>query len=322
MMVVEVEKLVCPVDTLLMCGDKGASRPLGGQSKPYLYLHGTPLFIHVLKALGRIERINRVFIIGDKQRLDHLLYTHARAIKISKPVTTLNQWESLLSNVWNGFLATLDGYEPGDEERDRDIKNKVVFILPGDAPLASPGEINEFFDKADMTKLDHVTGLTSRNVMERYYPAKGKPGIKMAYFHFREGDYRINNLHMARPFACANKQVIQQAYNSRYQKDIKNIVQLTKDMWERHVKLQSLGLYFMMQVSMFLSFIRLARLCEISSRYTPIGAVSAAVSRILGLRFGFAFTSKGGAALDIDNEGDYETMKSRYFEWKQMQAVD
>jgi len=81
--------LVCTVDTLLMCGDKGASKSVGGESKPYLYLHGIPLFIHVLKALGRIGRINRIFIIGDKQRIDHLLLAHARAITISKPVITL-----------------------------------------------------------------------------------------------------------------------------------------------------------------------------------------------------------------------------------------
>jgi len=314
--------LVCLVDTLLMCGDKGASRPVQAESKPYLYLHGAPLFIHVLKTLARIERINRIFIIGDKERLDHLLSIHASSFSISKPVTTLDQWESLLSNVWNGFVSTLDRYEPGDEEENRDIQSKVVFILPGDSPLVSAGEINEFFDQADMAKFDHVTGLTGKDVMEKYYPAKGKPGIKMAYFHFREGDYRINNLHMARPCACRNRQAIQQAYNSRYQKDMKNIIKLTKDMWAHHVKLQSLSIYFMMQLSMFLTFIGLSWLNAISRRYTPLAAVSAAVSRILGMRFGFAFTNRGGAALDVDNERDYEAVKARYFEWKQMQIAD
>lgn len=305
-----------------MCGDRGASRPVDGDSKTYLYLHGKPLFIHVLETLGQISRVNRIFIIGDKARLDHLLAKHASRLSTSKPVTTLDQSDSLLSNVWNGFVATLDNYETGDEEMNREIKNKVVFLLPGDSPIVSAGEIDDFFDKADMTKFDHVTGLTGKDVMKRYYPTKTKPGIKMAYLHFREGDYRINNLHLARPCAYQNSQAIQQAYNSRYQKDIKSIINLTKDMWGYHVKLESLAIYFLMQISMFLRFIKLGKLNIITRRFTPLDAVAAAGSRILGTRFGFAFTNRGGAALDIDNESDYEAMKSRYFEWKQMQTID
>jgi hypothetical protein len=308
-----------------MCGDRGASRLVDGDSKTYLYLHGKPLFIHALEALGQISRVKRVFIIGDKKRLDYLLEKHASSLSSSKLVTTLDQWDSLLSNAWNGFLATIDNYEPGDEdagEKKVEIQNKAVFLLPGDSPIVSADEINDFFDKVDLTKYDHVTGLTSKDVMKRYYPTKTKPGIKMAYLHFREGDYRINNLHVARPCAYQNSQAIQQAYNSRYQKDIKSIINLTRDMWVHHVKLESLVIYFLMQVSMFLRFIKLEKLNVITRRFTPLDAVAAAGSRMLGTRFGFAFTNRGGAALDIDNESDYEAMKLRYFEWKQMQTID
>jgi len=306
------------IDALLMCGDRGASRAVECQSKAFLFLHGKPLFIHVLEALERVGRVRRIFIIGDKERLDHYLALRQKTPH-ARPVVTLEQRGSLLSNVWNGFLGTLDGYQPGDEERDANIRNKIVLVAPGDAPLISTGEIDEFIDQADMETYDYVAGLTAEKVMRRYYPARGRPGIRMAYLYLREGAFRINNLHLARPFACQNRIVIQQMYRSRYQKDIRNIIRLSRDMWTHHVKLQSLALYFMLQLSLFLAYLGLKRLNRFTRRRTPIKPVTEAIGRILGMRFGCVVTSRGGAALDVDNARDYETMKAMFFEWKRMQ---
>ncbi len=309
------------VDALLLCGDKGSSRPVMGESKAFLFLHGKPLFIHTLDALEDVGRIRRVFIVGDKRKLDRLLSEYNRR-GYRKPVVTLEQWNNLLSNAWNGFLATLDGYKPGDEDRDPQIRNRVIFILPGDSPIVSPEEIDDFFDKADMKSFDYVAGMTPREVMSRYYPSGGNPGIKMAYIYLKEGAFRINNLHMARPFACGNRMAIQQMYNSRYQKDIRNIIRLTMNMWTHHVKMQSLMLYIIMQLSMFFSFVGLERVGDMTRRHTSIKSVTESIGRILGLRFGCAITTRGGAALDIDNEKDYETMKQMFTTWRKAQKSE
>lgn len=304
-----------PLDALLLCGDRGANRPVMGESKVFLYLHGKPLFMYPLEALLASPAIGRVFIVGNKARLDQSLAQMKAPPE--KPVVTIEQKANLLANAWEGFLYTLDGYGPGDEERRPDLRNKVVFILPGDAPLISQEDIDDFLGKADMDKYDHVIGFSTREAMSGYYPSGGRPGIKMAYIHMREGAFRINNLHLARPFACANRQAIQLMYNSRYQKDVRNIIRLSRDMWAHHVKLQSLALYFMMQLSLFSAHLGLNRLRDFFRRRAPIGAVAASVGRILGMRVGYVITDRCGAALDIDNERDYETMKLRFWEWKQ-----
>ncbi|MDH5638459.1 MAG: NTP transferase domain-containing protein [Nitrospinota bacterium] len=304
------------MDAVILCGDKGASRMVEGESKAFLFMSGKPLFLRVALAVADVDRVARLFIIGDKAKIDLHLSRHP---PLSKPVVTLEQQGSLLENILAGFIATIDGYQPGMENTIPSIRDKVVMLAPGDTPLLHPAEINEFLDGANMEDFDYVAGLTPDHVMARYLPAGGEPGISMAYMHFREGRFRINNLHVARPFACRNLDVVQLIYASRYQKDLKNIARLTRDMWEHHVKLQCLLLYAGLQAAMFLSFVRLRFLGDIIRRFIPLKSVAEAASRILGMRVSWAVTTRGGAALDVDNDIDYETMKKMFHQWKEMQ---
>lgn len=301
------------VDALLFCGDSGASRPIEGKSKAYLPIEGLPLFIHVLRALSGVERIGRVFIIGDKRRLDADL---SIAGPIEKPVVTLEQGANLLENAWRGFLASLDGYTPGAERERPDFKNRVIFALGADCPLITTAEIDEFFDRADMSRYDYVAGLTPKDALERYRPRGGRPGIKMAYFHVREGLFRISNMHMARPFAFAVTEPVQMIYNLRYQKKARNVLRLVVGFLALNAGWSKLRLYLLMQAAMFSRNIGLPGLADRIRRRVPIGGVMEAVGDVLGLRAGFAVTERGGAALDIDNEKDYIAMKRMFAEWK------
>jgi len=304
------------MDAVILCGDRGASRMVEGESKAFLFMHGLPLFLRVAQSAARVERVARIFIIGDKKKIDLRLSRHPI---LAKPVVTLEQKGSLLENIMAGFIATIEGYQPGMEKTDPRIAGKVVMLMPGDTPLLHPAEINEMLDGADMEKYDYVAGFTPDHVLARYGPSVGKPGVSMAYMHFREGLYRINNLHVARPFACSNMDVVQLLYASRYQKDLRNIIHLTRDMWRHHVKTQSLVLYAKLQAAMFLSFARLRFLSDIVRRGIPMESVAVAAGRILGMRVGWAVTTRGGAALDVDNDIDYETMKIMFHTWKEMQ---
>ena len=307
------------VDALLFCGDRGASRPIRGESKAFLPVAGKPLFAHALGAMEKVDRIRRIFVIGDKGRLDQALA--ARSGAPSKPIVTLEQWDSLLSNAWNGFLATLDGYEPDAGREDPEITNRVIFAVGCDSPLISTGEIDEFFDGADMGEYDYVVGLTPKETLDKFAPqASGAPGITMAYFHFREGLYRINNMHMARPFAFANREAVQKLYNSRYQKKLGNVMRLTRDLWTVRPIRPKIWLYFLLQLSMSLSRIGLGTLADRVRRHVSIDTVTVAIGEILGNRVGYAVTTRGGAALDIDNEKDYIAMERMFDVWKAMQT--
>jgi len=300
------------VDALLLCGDRGASRSIRGESKAFLTIKGEPLFIHMLKALDGAALVQRIFVIGEKQRIDNSIKEFYRD---TKSVITLEQWGHLVDNVWNGFLATIDGYKDG-AEKDPDIGNRVVLALPCDAPLISCEEIDDFISRADMDKYDYVVGLTPKESLEKYYSTEQKPGIKMAYMHFREGLLRINNLHMARPFAFKNRTVIQQLYEARYQKKFHNFAKLLKDAWGIPGVPSKAWLYFTLHVSLALTRLGFEGASDMTRHITPMDSVIDGTGEVLGVRAGYLLTTDGGAALDIDNERDFVAMEQMFDEWK------
>lgn len=96
------------VDALLMCGEGAASRPVLGDSKIYLPVNGRPLFLYVLDALSQAGRVRRIFIVGDKQRIESAIKASGQTFP--KPVNVVAQGDNLLENVWRGFISTLDAY--------------------------------------------------------------------------------------------------------------------------------------------------------------------------------------------------------------------
>ena len=60
-------------DAVLLAGDRGASRTVCGSNKAFLPVNGIPLFIHVLRALGRAELVRRICVVGPHERLEQAL---------------------------------------------------------------------------------------------------------------------------------------------------------------------------------------------------------------------------------------------------------
>ena len=284
-----------------------------GDNKAFLRVDGAPLFIHVLRAMDDVLKIRRIFIVGEKTRLDSAI---AESGVFKKPIVTIQQYENLAANIWNTFIATLDGYTPGAEKTNPDFAGRMLFFVPGDSPLITAGEINEFLDKADADNFDYVAGLTPESALAQYLPKEGKPGIHMTCFNVREGRFRINNMHLGRPFAFQNKKAILQMYNSRYQKNLRNIIHFLRDLWAIPKIRSKIWIYLVMQVAMMLSLAGLDRLGRWVSSFATTQDVFGGVGDILGLRAGCVITDHGGSALDVDNDADYETMLTMFAEWK------
>lgn len=494
------------VDAVLMCGEGAASRPVLGESKVFLPVNGKPIFIYVLDALLRASRVRRVFIVGNRQRIESSI--QATGQTFSKPVNVVAQGDNLLDNVWRGFIATLDGYgerfpakplretrvpvpgstfdrlgikqgnvfadytalynkhpeyfpggaedvkahvervmqapeyilpgmtknhrllvrvngenkavaieiklkggkyrieralnlttaqlkwkirkanqqggrlssglaspdkgshlqalpqshdlgsvnppssdlniHPSAEENkyfslkegkghadtpefkrwfgaeeaqkdNPDFNSRVILALAGDSPLVTPGEIDDFIAGADMGKYDYVVGLTPSASLARFRPSGGNPGIHMSSFHLREGLFRISNLHLARPFAFKNRDVVLKMYDLRYQRKFSNVLRFARSLlatpgWRSHI-----WLYLAMQVCLTLSRMGLAGVADILRRLIPADKAIYAISQITGARANIVITTHGGAALDIDNESDYRAMTQMFGQWRSQQ---
>lgn len=303
-----------------MCGDKGASRPVVGKSKAFLKIAGVPLFIHVLRAVEGARGVGRIFIVGDKKRLDSDLLQYRKGEPGGKRVVTLEQWGNLLANVWHGFLATIDRYEPGREETDKYLREKAVFLVSGDVPLLSSEEVDEFLGAADMEKKDYVTGITSEETLKNYYPRDGAPGIRMSYFHLREGLFRVNNMHLAKPFIVANRGLIQLAYEARYQKKLRNVLWFAWKLIAMRATGRCLWIYFLMHTALTARRMGLTGVAEFLRNRVSTRDLEKVIGSLLKLRMGSVITLSGGSALDVDNERDYIVISEMFEKWKAMQT--
>lgn len=302
------------VDTLLMCGEGGASRPVLGDSKIYLPINGRPIFLYVLDALLQASRVRRIFIVGDKRRIESAIKASTQTF--SKPVTVIAQGGNLLENVWKGFISTLDGYVDGAQKDNPDFAGRVILALSGDAPLITPGEINDFIAGADMDRYDYLVGLTPAPSLARFRPSEDRPGIIMSSIHLREGLFRVSNLHLARPFAFKNRDTALKMYEMRYQRNISNVLRflyhlLATPEWRRHI-----WLYLALQSCLASSRIGFTWLADILRRFIPSDRVIYAISQATGARAGVVITTHGGAALDVDNESDYRAMTEMFDQWR------
>lgn len=306
-------------DTILLSGDRKASKSVFGMNKSLIELNGTPLFIYVLSALQEADYIGKIYIAGPKPRIDEILKRYSDRIKLKKNIIVVEQKANLYENIWHTFISSIDGYSSGDEFKNPSLMDKAVFVIAGDMPLVTPSEIDEFLSNCNMKDYDYCIGMTPEDVLRYYYPSEDKPGIKLAYLHLRESKYRISNLHLVKPFRILNREYIEKMYEYRYQKDIGNIIKLILELMRRHAGFKSLLFYIFVQMALFFSHIRLEFLSRFFRQFVPIKLAEGIVSDVLKTRLKLVEASFGGAALDVDNERDFNTIEVMYKEWMEHQ---
>ena len=310
-----MKNLKVKYDTVLLAGDTGASRKVCGINKVFLDINGIPLFLYVLKALQRTEKVNRICLVGPKEKLIHTFETHHRFLENKKEITLLEQSESLFSNAWKSFLSLYP--EAQEITSIKPIQfEKAVLYIPGDIPLVTPFEIDTFLNMCEVDNYDYFLGITPAESLHFFYPRKGKPGIKTNYFHIKEGKYRQNNLHLVKPLKVKNKEYVQKIYDYRYQRDLSNIIKLAFEFLKIHVGLEGFWCYGLLHWNQLLSRIYLDPLTLPTRKLLPLSFIESCISRVLGTRFTTIISPSAGAVLDIDNEKDYKTMYKMFSLWQ------
>ncbi|MBI3599230.1 MAG: nucleotidyltransferase family protein [Nitrospinae bacterium] len=312
-------------DTILLTGDKKASRSVFGMNKSLIELNGVPLFMYVLSALQDVDEVDSIYIVGPKPKIEELLKKHLNPPLFpplekggrggfKKNIVVVEQKSNLYENVWHTFLSTIKDYRDGDELKNPPLMDKSVFVAAGDMPLITSFEIKEFISKCDMENYDYCLGMIPEHVLKNYYPSNGKAGIKLAYLHLRESRYRISNLHLIKPFRIINREYIEKMYEYRYQKDIRNVVRLTIELIRKHAGFKTLLFYGMVEMAIFMSKIHIDILSSFFKWFVSLESAEKVVSNVLKTRLKLVETSFGGAALDVDNENDFDTIKVMYKE--------
>jgi molybdopterin-guanine dinucleotide biosynthesis protein A len=272
--------------------------------KALLHLGGKPLIQHIISALMETPQVRHIYVVGPAARLQADLMTILSAEERAK-TTILAQSNDIITNILNSYQQMAAGKT-----------REPILILPADTPFLQSSEVMQFCEKADMEHFDFVSNLTPAYALEPFYPTPERQGIKMAYFHHREGLYRIGNLHLARPMAVKNLEYLKKIYRLRYLKKWSNLATLSFELMKLAMKYPS-GLF------LFLSLVlsRYANLCHLNTLsrwlrfYASWDRCGNNISRLLKTRYCIVETTLGSAALDVDNLRDYHIMVEQFEPW-------
>lgn len=301
------------IDAVVVAGDGRASRKVFKKNKALLDIGGRPIIRHIIETLKACSSIDNIVVVGPKEKFEEVIGDAG--------VHIVQQKRSLAENGWEGFLQSLPEYRQNSEITgtiiDRYFQKHILF-LSGDIPLLCVDELEEFISRCDMEQCDYVAGITPEKILDLFGPRKGRPGIKMATFHSREGNFRQNNLHMAKPFVLLNSiDLVLKVYECRYQKEFINILKAMMEI----IRLgpgkigTTLFLYMLLQVSAGFSAMGMEYPARIVSYPVTRKRLEVLISSILGARFRLVETTIGGAALDVDNEKDFMVMSVMYRDW-------
>lgn len=313
-----MEKINEKYDTIMLVGDTGASRQVRGTNKAFLEIKGIPLLLYVIKALEKAKKVNRICLVGPKEKLLQTIENHHNLLEDKKEITVLEQGGTLFSNAWESFH-----YLYPEAQECTSIKSsqfeKAVLYLPGDIPLVTTFEIDTFLNLCQVDKYDYFLGITPAESLHHFYPQKGTPGIMTNYFYTREGGYRQNNLHLVKPLKVKNIEYIQKVYNYRYQKDVSNIIKLAIEFLRAYVGIKGFWCYGLLHWHQLLSRIHLTPLSLPTRKLLSLSFIESCISRVLGTRFATVISPLAGGVLDIDNEKDYHTMCTMFSSWQNYQ---
>ena len=305
------------VPAVIAAGDGRASKAVCGQSKVYLEVGGRPLVAQVVSILQRVPEISEVWVVGNAERLEETLTDPSLCNGLRVPVTIVPQFRNLYENAWQTYRRLLpragpEGKDPTPEEAER-----PVLFLSADIPFATPQEISEFVQRGAALDCGYAAGLVTEASMRSFAgTGLGAPGIEMAFFNLREGRFRQSNLHLVRPALLGNRHYIEEMYEHRYQKQIGNIIALAwRIFWDQGGGLRLVGYYSMIHAAGVADRRGWTGLADLLRRGVGISRVEEAVGRLLQTDFRFVTTEVGGAAIDIDNEEDYQTANLRHQEW-------
>ena len=298
-------------DVILVAGEGKTSYKVYHQNKAFLTLQGKCVILYVIEALQQVKSIGDIYIVGLKNKLEQVLHSSRIDCEFPKRIYVVEQKANLYENVWQTFLQS---QQVGDTN-PTPHRDKTVLIVPCDAPLITPHEVEFFISNADMNRYDHVLGLVSRKKLRHFYPNNSKPGIKMAYLHILEDSFRINNLHLVKPLRIENREYIQKMYQYRYQRNFKNLVLFGLSVFGKD-KAKHYKNYIGLQLCLFFSGLGLEFMVNYFRKLNPKIELEETISTIMKTRFSTLEVPFPGAALDIDNAKDYEAMKTRFDEWQ------
>lgn len=313
------------LDVIVAAGDRRASKSVLDESKVFLPIAGAPVLHHVVAAIEGARATRRIFVVGDRARIERSLAAPGSPIRGRRPLVVVEQGDTLYANVWAALRTALGPAappSPASDDLPDDVRDTTVLLVTGDAPLLVPEEIDELVAGADLARFDYVLGVTGEATLAAYYPRDGRPGIRMTYWDTRDLGWRQANLHLFRPFRIGNRGYVERLYELRYQRDWLNMLGLFA--WLRrtgHLSRHTLTAFVGLQLARVARAAGVLRSPLVRPFLLDRARMEGVVSALMRTRFTIVETHYGGGALDIDDADAYGAISANFDRWTAHQAA-
>lgn len=285
------------LDALILAGDKKDYKAVGTINKALIEINGRPLIGYVIEALSAARNIGSIHVIGPLKELSWLKEEYPDII-------LFEQYPTLAENV-------LLSYQRICKDNDRHI-----FLTASDIPLLQPLEVDRFIEQSGFAGYDIIMGAAGEKSMSRFYPEKGKPGIRHACCYFRQGQLRLNNMFIMRHPPETLVEYTSILYSLRYQKKIRNFARLIYEVIKREPsRLRLIFTLLTMQATLQAERLGFYATARSIGRLLDIKRADETASRAIGARLKTVVMDYGGAVIDIDNKESLEAVRSRFQEF-------
>jgi hypothetical protein len=306
---------------IVTAGDRRAARAVYGESKVYLEVAGLPLVARVVAVLQQVPEIGEVWVVGNAERLEEVFQRPEVSASLEKPLHILGQFRNLLENCWESYRRALPGAGPDGRDPDAADADFEVLYLSADLPFATPEEISDFIRRGRATGCDYAVGLVPEESLRGFLPSENDGiGIELAYFNMCEGRLRQSNLHLTKPARIGARELIEEMYENRHQRNPWNMLALGWKLLANEAGgLRVLSFYLLIHLGGLADRWGLRRLADWLRQVNTLSRTEEALSRILRTRFCFVITEVGGCAIDVDTELEYDVVKARFDVWRKAQ---
>ena len=141
----------------------------------------------------------------------------------------------------------------------------------------------------------------------------------MAYFYVKDKKFRHNNMYLAKPLKIRNLHYIQKMYDYRYQKEFVNFLRLLWTFSRANVQWRGFSCYLILHWNLFIARLGLEFLTPLFRQLISLEGIEKTTGSVLGCKLKIVETKLIGAAIDIDNEKDYETISIMFNRWREYQ---
>lgn len=303
------------VNAIILAGEGKDSRKIQGQSKLHLQLDNTPLLIKLITALSVVESINGICIVGPAQSIEDIL--DVAGLANNPAVAVVPQRDNIFENCEAGVSYFVPEYKDSRSEILEEHLHEEFLLLPIDMPFVTKNEIEEFITNCHQQDLDYGVGMTEESFLKMYYPSQNKPGLTLNFLHLKEGNFRLNNLHLIKPFQVKNREFIAKMYTRRHQSNAANIVSTAYDfLITERMGLGPVLFFIYLEFLALLNHLGFHKLVEGLKTKASQGRVARYTSKLLKARVAIVETSIGSCAADIDSDEDYRAVRQRCDEWQ------